>query len=49
MKALYEDFLVKQAQFLSEDDSNNELASNLVKLKHSMTQRVNGTGSRGPS
>ncbi len=26
MKELYEDFLVKQAQFLSEEDSNNELA-----------------------
>jgi hypothetical protein len=37
MRELYEDFLVKQAQFLSEEDSNNELASNLVKLKHSMT------------
>jgi hypothetical protein len=36
MKELYENFLMKQAQFLSEDDSNNDIASNLVKLKTQM-------------
>jgi hypothetical protein len=39
MKELYEDFLLKQAQLLSDEDTSNELASNLVKLKTQMSQR----------
>jgi hypothetical protein len=37
MKELYEDFLLKQAQLLSDEDTGNELASNLVKLKTQMS------------
>ena len=42
---------MKQAQFLSEDDANNEIANNLVKLKTQMNQRQQTAagGSRGPS